>query len=147
MLEESAELRDSDGRAIRSSAGSFVCCRDSRNAEGIRLCATQYGSSRDGQTQKALEQIARPCELELGRLGSGVRAIVRTGIPWLEITIVAQETDADLIITSTHGYTGVNRVFLGSTAERVVRRAPCPVLVVREREREFATLRADGGSV
>ena len=45
--------------------------------------------------------------------------------------------EADLIIISTHGYTGLKHVLLGSTAERVVRHAPCPVLVVRETEREF----------
>jgi len=43
----------------------------------------------------------------------------------------------DLIIISTRGYTGLKHALLGSTAERVVGHAPCPVLVVREREREF----------
>jgi universal stress protein A len=45
---------------------------------------------------------------------------------------VAREIRADLIITTTHGYTGVKHLVLGSTAENIVRRAPCPVLVVRE---------------
>jgi universal stress protein A len=62
---------------------------------------------------------------------------VRAGIPWLEICNLAKELEADLIILTTHGYTGLKRVFLGSTAERVVRHAPCPVLVVREKEHEF----------
>jgi len=43
----------------------------------------------------------------------------------------------DLIVISTHGYTGLKHAVLGSTAERVVRHAPCPVLVVREQEHEF----------
>jgi len=43
----------------------------------------------------------------------------------------------DLIVIATHGYTGLKHVLLGSTAERVVRHAPCPVLTVRERERDF----------
>ncbi|MBE0541812.1 MAG: universal stress protein [Verrucomicrobia bacterium] len=88
--------------------------------------------------QKALEDMAQVVEPELGRSG-GVQAIVRTGVPWQEITTTAEAADVDLIILSTHGYTGVSRVFLGSTAERVVRRAACPVLVVREREREFVS--------
>ena len=52
----------------------------------------------------------------------------------------------DLIILSTHGRTGLAHVFLGSTAEQVVRRAGCHVLVVRENEREFVrnTKRAIG---
>jgi Universal stress protein family len=41
---------------------------------------------------------------------------------------------ADLIVIATHGYTGAKRVLLGSTAERVVRHAQCPVLVVRDRK-------------
>lgn len=50
---------------------------------------------------------------------------------------VAREIQADLIITTTHGYTGLKHVLMGSTAENIVRRAPCPVLVVREIEHEF----------
>lgn len=54
-----------------------------------------------------------------------------------EIAEVAKERKTDLIILSTHGYTGLKRVMLGSVTENVVRHAPCPVLVVREREHEF----------
>ena len=56
---------------------------------------------------------------------------LRTGIPFHEITAAARERAADLIVIATHGYTGTKRVLLGSTAERVVRHAPCPVLSVR----------------
>ncbi len=48
------------------------------------------------------------------------------------ISRTAQKVGADLIVTSTHGRTGLKRVFLGSTAERLVQHAPCPVLVARE---------------
>ena len=68
---------------------------------------------------------------------------VRTGIPWLEICNLAKEIEADLIILTTHGYTGLKRVFLGSTAERVMRHAPCPVLVVRGKEHEFVPSAAE----
>jgi nucleotide-binding universal stress UspA family protein len=50
---------------------------------------------------------------------------------------VARKKKADLIIVSTHGRTGVAHVLLGSTAEKIVRHAPCPVLVVREKEHDF----------
>lgn len=66
-----------------------------------------------------------------------VRTLVRTGQPYHEITTAAKELDADLIIISTHGWTGLKHVLMGSTAERVVRHAPCPVLTVRERQRDF----------
>jgi universal stress protein A len=49
-----------------------------------------------------------------------------------EISHLAQELPADLIVTSTHGYGGVKHFFLGSTAERLVQHAPCPVLVSRK---------------
>jgi nucleotide-binding universal stress UspA family protein len=63
--------------------------------------------------------------------------LVRQGPPPIEITGAARDLDADLIIMSTHGRKGLSRVFLGSTAEKVVRSAPCPVLIVRESEHEF----------
>ena len=55
----------------------------------------------------------------------------RIGTAYEEICDVAQELKADLIVTATHGYSGYKRMFLGSTAERVVQHSPCPVLVVR----------------
>jgi len=64
-------------------------------------------------------------------------ALVRTGAPAIEIIEVARSLPADLIVISTHGRTGLKHVWLGSVAEHVVRRAPCPVLVVRELEHEF----------
>jgi nucleotide-binding universal stress UspA family protein len=67
------------------------------------------------------------------------RAVVRFGSPYHEITALAKEEGVDLIILATHGYTGLKHVFLGSTAEKVVRHAPCPVLTVREREHEFVS--------
>ncbi len=66
-----------------------------------------------------------------------VETAVLTGRPATEIVRLAREKDVDLIILATHGHTGLKHVFLGSTAENVVRHAPCPVLTVREQEREF----------
>ena len=57
--------------------------------------------------------------------------IVR-GRPWQEITATAEELKADLIVTATHGRTGLKHFLLGSTAEKIVRHAHCPVLVVRD---------------
>jgi nucleotide-binding universal stress UspA family protein len=63
--------------------------------------------------------------------------MVRTGSPAGEIVSIAKTLPADLIVISTHGRTGLKHAFMGSVAERVVQTAPCPVLVVREREREI----------
>jgi nucleotide-binding universal stress UspA family protein len=63
--------------------------------------------------------------------------LVRVGSPAVNIIEVARSLPADLIVISTHGRTGLKHVFLGSVAEQVVQRAPCPVFVVREREHEI----------
>lgn len=62
---------------------------------------------------------------------------LRTGAaPFHEICKLAQEIPADLIVTPTHGHSGLKHVLLGSTAERVVQHSPCPVFVVRQRKRK-----------
>ncbi len=66
-----------------------------------------------------------------------VGSTVRSGLPAHEIVEAAKELDVDLIVIATHGYTGWKHFCIGSTAERVVRAAPCPVLVVREKEHGF----------
>ena len=58
--------------------------------------------------------------------------VLRHGPPWEQIKDTARERKADLIIVGTHGHTGLKHLVLGSTAEKVVRLAGCPVLVVRE---------------
>src|SRR5438046_2829865 len=65
------------------------------------------------------------------------KTLVRFGKPFQEICDAARGLKVDLIVISTHGYTGLKHAVLGSTAERVVRHAPCPVFVVREQEHEF----------
>ena len=52
---------------------------------------------------------------------------------------MAEDEGADLLILGSHGRSGLSRAFLGSVAEKVVRHAPCPVLVVRERKRDSKT--------
>jgi nucleotide-binding universal stress UspA family protein len=59
------------------------------------------------------------------------KAMVRFGAPYHEISTAAKRLNAGLIAITTHGRTGLSHVLLGSTAERVVRHAPCPVLTVR----------------
>jgi nucleotide-binding universal stress UspA family protein len=69
------------------------------------------------------------------RLGADFREArleVAIGDPAHEITDRATKQGADLIVLSYHGRTGAARLFIGSVAERVVRHAHCPVLVLRE---------------
>jgi nucleotide-binding universal stress UspA family protein len=80
-------------------------------------------------------------ELEILRLMVGSAAecdtTLRRGMPATEIVAVAKELRSDLIVISTHGHKGLTHAILGSTTEKVLRHAPCPVLVVREKEHEF----------
>jgi universal stress protein A len=66
-----------------------------------------------------------------------VDVLIRHGHPASEIANVAQDWNADLIVISTHGYTGLKHAWFGSTSENLVRHATCPVLVVRPQEHEF----------
>ena len=61
--------------------------------------------------------------------------------PSTEVCQAARDLDADLIVIATHGYSGLSRILLGSTTERIVQHSSCPVLVVRDRQREFVPSR------
>jgi len=92
-------------------------------------------------TQRELMESAREgldtlCVREISARARS-EVLVREGVPWQEIVAAASEHKADLIILATHGRTGLKHALLGSVTERVVRHAPCPVLVVRETERDF----------
>jgi nucleotide-binding universal stress UspA family protein len=65
--------------------------------------------------------------------GSGVdvETIVLEGNPALELTKFAKENDVDLIVVGTLGKSGIDRLLLGSVAEKIVRIAHCPVLVIK----------------
>ncbi|KKO18817.1 MAG: universal stress protein [Candidatus Brocadia sp.] len=65
-----------------------------------------------------------------------IENIIVRGTPFQEIIKAAKKYDIDLITIATHGRTGISHALLGSTAEKVVRTASCPVLCVRYPERE-----------
>lgn len=67
-----------------------------------------------------------------------VRRVVEIGSPYKNIVAKAAEEPVDMIVMATHGRTGMDHFMLGSVAEKVVARAPCPVLVVPRRERGAA---------
>ena len=79
-----------------------------------------------------LDKLARQFELPGATPGNHVRS----GRAYREICEVAGEIGAELVVIATHGHTGLRRLVLGSTVERVLRHAPCPVLVVRDRKQE-----------
>jgi universal stress protein A len=60
-----------------------------------------------------------------------------TGTPFVEIVAAAKRHDSDLIVIGTHGRGALAHALIGSVAERVVRKAPCPVLTVRSGTHRF----------
>lgn len=77
-------------------------------------------------------------EAQFGSAGD-VEMEVFYGNSWVGICDYAKAHEIDLIVISTHGRTGLSRVLIGSTAERVVQHAPCPVLAVKQDCRHFVT--------
>jgi len=74
------------------------------------------------------------------RIPKGIRSdsIISTGKPFVEIVKLARADNADLIVMATHGRGAISHILLGSTTEKVVRKAPCPVLTVKHPKQIFA---------
>ena len=70
------------------------------------------------------------------KLGADVQLEVASGTPHTEIVRLAEDLKIDLIVMATHGRGFISHAILGSTTERVLRQAPCPVLIVRESGQE-----------
>lgn len=98
------------------------------------------GASFPYQSQVEFEQQAAK---ELDRLeieSEGGLQVVRhtcSGAPFVEIIRYAKENDVDLIVMGTHGRGAIAHMLMGSVAEKVVSKAPCPVLIVRDQEHDF----------
>lgn len=85
-------------------------------------------STREQLEKKLLAEI--PEEIQ-----NRVETIISFGIPFLEIIKSARDKNVDLIVIGTHGRTGIAHMLIGSVAEKVVRKAPCPVLSVKSKKK------------
>jgi len=85
------------------------------------------------QAQERLDLVLTPDEV---KRYSAVVAL-RSGSPFVEVVRYAREEGIDLIVLGTHGRGAIAHMLLGSVAERVVRKAHCPVMTVRQPEHEF----------
>jgi nucleotide-binding universal stress UspA family protein len=84
----------------------------------------------DELREKGAEELKALIGKEIaGRVASS--CVVRTGNPHQEILREAEERGVDMIVVATHGHSGVEHMLFGSTADRIVRNAKCPVLTVR----------------
>ena len=77
-------------------------------------------------------QSMESCLARVTAAGLEGEIVVVHGVPFHEIIETARTQQVDLIVMGTHGRTGLQHLFLGSVAEKVVRLAPCPVLVARQ---------------
>lgn len=89
-----------------------------------------------GLKQSAEQELARFPPEDWGS-GLHIERAVITGSPFVEIIRYARDKDIDMIVVGTHGRTGLAHVLMGSVAERVVRKSPCPVLSVRPEGHSF----------
>ena len=86
--------------------------------------------------KRAREELQRLIdELGAGKAGVPVDALVVRGAPKRQIAEVARAEEADLVVIASHGQSGLERLLMGSVAERVVRSCPVPVLVIPSFER------------
>jgi nucleotide-binding universal stress UspA family protein len=95
--------------------------------DGLAYGPRDLAEHMEAEARQALDRMVDDAKA----MGLAARSSVRTGIAFQEILDYADAEAIDLIVMATHGRTGLAHVLLGSVTERVVRRAPCPVLTVR----------------
>ncbi len=116
------------------------------------MCSMKTRSSIPGRRRKArlyalgtaraeVEEIVRNriehVLTDVERQKYSAEIVTLIGSPFLEIVSYAKAKDIDLIVMGTHGRGPIAHMLMGSVAEKVVRKAPCPVLTVRHPEHEF----------
>ena len=84
----------------------------------------------EGEVGKDFDKITKKIELPFKR-------IIKTGVTFVEIIDYIKDQGVDLVVMGTHGRSGIEHILIGSVAEKVVRKSPCPVLTVRPKDKAF----------
>lgn len=101
-------------------------------AEAPKLAADEPMSSLGADIlAEQAHTVAEQAASGLRKAERQVQVVVRTGEPYAQISKTATELDAGFIVMGSHGRTGISRLLMGSTTERVLETAPCPVLITR----------------
>jgi len=89
--------------------------------------------------QKGIEAEVRKDLDEMAKGISGIPVVkaVRTGVSFVEIVDYVRTEGMDLVVMATHGRGGLEHIIIGSVAEKVVRRSPCPVLTIRPAKKQL----------
>ena len=103
----------------------------------IDYAVTLNMDTMDQEVRKKGRERLKAYREEIAAQGVNADSEFCIGDPFTKIVEVAKRREVDLIVMATHGYGPVKHLLLGSTAERVVCNAPCPVLTIRHPEHEF----------
>jgi nucleotide-binding universal stress UspA family protein len=126
VVEHAARLADAHGATLHLlyvvNTAAFATLPMESSFEGIAATLAAEGETALDDAVAAVESVAP---------GMDVRRVVNEGSPATEIVDYATGTGCDLVAMGTHGRGGIDRLLLGSVAERVVRNSPIPVLTVR----------------
>ncbi|HKI35386.1 MAG TPA: universal stress protein [Gemmataceae bacterium] len=101
---------------------------DSLGPEGLGFVDVATRLQPEGRVEdlrRTLHQVGQP------EPGLDMRWLLREGNPAAVIEQVVREQHCDLVVLGTHGRTGLDHLLMGSIAERIIRRCPCPVLIVK----------------
>ncbi len=130
--------------AREAEAESFGATIHLLNVVEESITVWPSGEAAAAMIPPALDELEAQARQELSKLLTAdetkrfhARLVVICGSPSIEITEYAQSEKIDLIIMGTHGRSPIAHLLMGSVAEKVVRKAPCPVLIVRHPEHEF----------
>jgi universal stress protein A len=87
--------------------------------------------------EKAATEDIDVMKSDIVKKGIAALSDIRIGQPADIILTLAADPEINLVIMGSHGKTGLSRLLMGSVAEEVVRKSPCPVLIVKAQEKEF----------
>jgi universal stress protein A len=122
--------KNSDGELIITHI-IHVPAGELMGAHELTGVGTIAGSlSFDEARRHALSQLEELHASHLERYAK-CQLLVDVGDPAQQIVSIAKERNVDLIVTTTHGRTGLSHLIMGSVAEKIIRHAPCPVFVIR----------------
>ena len=154
--EISADVLEAGGQIAAKWDADVVALHVAREADHIPSSAYDstfpplaYSEHRAGQLTKFREDARSRLEgqieamLRLAGGGKKSHSLILWGDPSTDIIQMAANGSFDLIVMATHGRRGLNRMFLGSVTEQVLRHAPCPVFAIRIKELEEAHEKAE----
>ena len=103
---------------------------------------TPYESFLTPENMVAIErsiesEVERDLNKIIENIGIPVIKVVKTGVIFMEIIDYIKTEKIDLVVMGTHGRSGIEHILIGSVAEKIVRKAPCPVLTIKPKNWKF----------